>query len=143
MHGLARRTAALMAEDGRSLVVAFDHGMGGANHAGMASPGRTLDEVIAAGADAVLVTVGLAQEYGAMLHRVGLVLNMDLTTGHEEAAARQATLLGADMGKFIFTPFSRDVPDSLARTGHLVAVCHEYGLPLMADPIPVSFEETS
>lgn len=143
MHGLARRTAALMAEDGRSLVVAFDHGMGGANHAGMATPGRTLDEVIAAGADAVLATVGLAQEYGAKLSRVGLVLNLDLCTGHEEAAVREATLLGADMGKFIFTPFSPDVPDSLSRTGHLVAVCHEWGLPLMVEPIPVSFEETS
>jgi DhnA family fructose-bisphosphate aldolase class Ia len=143
MHGLARRSARLTAADGRSLVVAFDHGIGGANHAGMADPGRTLDEVIAAGADAILTTPGLVQEYGAKLSRIGLVLNLDLCVGHEETAVREAMLLGADMGKFIFTPWSADVPDSLARTRHLVAVCHEWGLPLMVEPIPVSFEETA
>ncbi len=140
--GTARRTSRIFAADGRGLVVAFDHGMGGANHGGMAHPGRTLDELIGAGADAVLTTVGLAHRYHDKLSRVGLVLNLDLCTGHEESAVREATLLGADMGKFIFTPFSPDVPDSLARTGHLVAVCHEWGLPLMVEPIPVSFEQT-
>jgi DhnA family fructose-bisphosphate aldolase class Ia len=132
-----------MAEDGRSLVVAFDHGMGGANHAGMARPGDTLDELIAAGADAVLVSPGLVQQYSAKLARIGVVLNMDLCTGHEETAVREAMMLGVEMGKFIFTPFSADVPDSLARTRHLIAVAHSYGLPLMVEPIPVSFEEKS
>ena len=143
MSGLERRTARIMAEDGRSLVVAFDHGLGGANHAGMARPGQTLDELIAAGADAVLVSVGLVQQYSAKLARVGVVLNMDLCSGHEETAVREAMLLGVEMGKFIYTPFSTDTPDSLERTRHLVAVCHEYGLPLMVEPIPVSFEEKS
>ena len=141
--GTARRVARIFAEDGRGLVVAFDHGLGGANHGGMAQPGRTLDELIAGGADAMLTTVGLAHRYQDKLARVGLVVNLDLCTGHEESAVREATLLGADMGKFIFTPFSKDVPDSLSRTGHLVAVCHAWGLPLMVEPIPVSFEETS
>ncbi len=141
--GLARRTDRIFAPDGRSLVVAFDHGNGGANYAGMATPGRTLEELVAAGADAVLITAGLARQYASAVSRVGLVLNLDLCSGHEETAVREATLLGADMGKFIFTPWSRDVPDSIERTRHLVAVCHEWGLPLMVEPIPVSFEETS
>ncbi len=143
MDGVMRRTERISAGDGRSLVVAFDHGLGGANHAGMEFPGRTLDEVIAAGADAVLTTPGLARQYSDKLVRIGLVLNLDHCTGHEETAVREATLLGAEMGKFIFTPWSSDVPDSLARTRHLVAVCHEWGLPLMVEPIPVSFEERS
>jgi DhnA family fructose-bisphosphate aldolase class Ia len=140
--GTARRTARVFGADGRSLVVAFDHGIGGANHGGMAVPGRTLDELIGAGADAVLATVGLAHQFQEKLARVGLVINLDLCTGHEEVAVREATLLGADMGKFIFTPWSKDVPDSLARTAHVVAVAHDYGFPLMIEPIPVSFEQT-
>ncbi len=140
--GLERRTNRIFAADGRGLVVAFDHGLGGANHGAMATPGRTLEELISGGADAVLATVGLAQRFADTLARVGLVLNLDHSTGHEEAAVRQATLLGADMGKFIFTPWSTDVPDSEDRTEHLVAVCHEWGLPLMVEPIPVSFEQT-
>lgn len=141
--GLQRRTERIFAPDGRSVVVAFDHGYDGANHAAMAHPGQALGEFVAAGADAVLITPGLARRYAAKIGRVGLVLNLDLCTGHEETAVREATLLGADMGKFIFTPWSAAVPDSLARTRHLVGVCHEWGLPLMVEPIPVSFAETS
>lgn len=141
--GLQRRTERMFGPDGRSVVVAFDHGLGGANHAGMATPGRTLSEVVAAGADAVLVSPGLARRYAATFSRVGLVLNLDHCSGREETAVRESTLLGADMGKFIFTPWSRQIPDSLERTRHLVAVCHEWGLPLMVEPIPASFEETA
>jgi DhnA family fructose-bisphosphate aldolase class Ia len=132
---MARITAA----DGRSLIVAFDHGIGGANFAGMARPGQTLANVVAAGADAVLVSVGLAEAYGDTLYRVGLILNLDTCTGNEEVAVRQALELGADMGKLILTPWSQTVPESTARARHLGAVCHSMGLPLMLEPIPVSF----
>nr|MBA2597277.1 hypothetical protein [Chloroflexia bacterium] len=74
---------------------------------------------------------------------VGLVLTLDLAAGHEETAIREAMLLGADMGKFIFTPWNPLAPDSLARTRHMVSVAHDAGLPMMVEPIPVSFEETS
>jgi len=142
MLGSPRRTARIAAADGRSLIVAFDHGMGGANYAGMASPGRTLDEVISAGADAVLTTIGIAEAYSSKLNRVGLILNLDLATGHEESAVRAVIAAGAEMGKFILTPWNPEVPDSVARTQHLVAVSHEWGLPLMVEPIPVSFGAT-
>jgi DhnA family fructose-bisphosphate aldolase class Ia len=59
----------MAAQDGRSLIVGFDHGIGGANYAGMASPGQTLDEVISAGADAVLTTIGMAEAFGSKLNR--------------------------------------------------------------------------
>ena len=55
MDGLQRRTARIFAADGKTVVLAFDHGMGGARHAGMKYPGRTLKECIVAGADAVLI----------------------------------------------------------------------------------------
>lgn len=143
MDGLARRTERITAADGRTVVLAFDHGIGGARHAGMQYPGPTLNECIVAGADAVLTTPGLARQYGEALTRVGLVLTLDLAAGHEETAVREAMLLGAEMGKFIFTPWSSAVPDSLARTRHMIAVAHDAGLPMMVEPIPVSFEEIS
>jgi DhnA family fructose-bisphosphate aldolase class Ia len=142
MPGSPRRTARIAAADGRSLIVAMDHGMGGANYAGMASPGRTLDEVVAAGADAILTTPGIADAFSAKLNRVGLILTLDLATGNEETAVREATVIGAEMAKFILTPWNPQVPDSIARTRNLAAVCHAYGLPLMVEPIPVSFSNT-
>jgi DhnA family fructose-bisphosphate aldolase class Ia len=143
MDGLARRTSRITATDGRTVVLAFDHGIGGARHAGMRYPAPTLNDCILAGADAILTTPGLARQYGDALTRVGLVLTLDLAAGHEETAVREAILLGAEMGKFIFTPWSNAVPDSLARTRHIVSVAHDAGLPMMIEPIPVSFEETS
>jgi DhnA family fructose-bisphosphate aldolase class Ia len=139
MLGSPRRVARIAAADGRSLIVAFDHGAGGANYGGMARPGQTLDEVIAAGADAVLTTVGIAEAYSAKLNRVGLILNMDLASGCEEAAVREVLAVGGEMGKFIMTPWNPDARDSIARARHLASVCHEWGLPLMVEPIPVSF----
>src|SRR5688572_23159591 len=143
MDGLQRRTARISAADGRTVVLAFDHGLGGARHAGMQYPGPTLQECIIAGADAVLTTPGLARTYGECLNGAGLVLTLDLAAGYDEAAVREAVMLGAEMGKFIFTPWSSDVPDSLARTRNIIAVAHDAGLPMMVEPIPVSFEETS
>lgn len=143
MDGLGRRTARISASDGKTVVLAFDHGMGGARHAGMKYPGQTLQNCIAAGADAVLTTPGLARTYGDSLVGAGLVLTLDLASDHDEVAVREAILLGAEMGKFIFLPGSTTVPDSLSRARHIIAVAHDAGLPMMIEPIPVSFEETS
>jgi DhnA family fructose-bisphosphate aldolase class Ia len=143
MNGLERRTSRISAADGRTVVLAFDHGMGGARHAGMQYPGTTLNECIVAGADAILTTPGLARQYGDKLNGVGLVLTLDLAAGHEEAAVREAMVMGAEMGKFIFTPWSAEVPNSLERTRHMISVAHDAGLPMMIEPIPVSFAETS
>lgn len=143
VDGLQRRTARISAADGRTVVLAFDHGLGGARHAGMQYPGATLNECIIAGADAVLTTPGLARTYGDALTRIGVVLTLDLASGYDETAVREAVLLGAEMGKFIFTPWSPQVPDSLARTRHIISVAHDAGLPMMIEPIPVSFEERS
>lgn len=140
MLGAQRRTSRITAPDGRSLIVAFDHGTWGANYGGMTHPGETIADVITAGADAILTTVGIAAEYASLLERVGLVLNIDLCAGNEEAAVREAMLIGVDMAKFIVTPWNPAVPDSVARTRHVAAVCHAQGLPLMIEPIPVSFE---
>jgi class I fructose-bisphosphate aldolase len=140
MEGLERRTARIFANDGKSVVLAFDHGMGGARHAGMKNPGQTLRDCISAGSDAVLITPGLARQFGEDLTSVGVVINLDIASGNDAEAVREAMLLGVEMGKFIFYPGSEAVPDSQARTRHMIVTAHDQGLPVMVEPIPVSFE---
>jgi len=140
MDGLARRTARIFANDGKSVVLAFDHGMGGARHAGMKNPGQTLRDCISAGSDAVLITPGLAKQFGEDLTSVGVVINLDIASGNDAEAVREAMLLGVEMGKFIFYPGSEALPDSQARTRHMIVTAHDQGLPVMVEPIPVSFE---
>src|SRR5436309_5974720 len=101
MTGIARRLNRIVARDGRTLVFAYDHGNDGAHHAGMANPEVTLREAVAAGADAILTTVGIARRFTAQLERVGLILNMDLGGDDEEASVRETVQMGADMAKFI------------------------------------------
>ncbi len=142
MSGLQRRLARTVNPDGRTLIIAYDHGLGGANDAGLAEPGRTLPTLLAAGADAVLTSVGIARRFERELARHGLIVSLDQTIGDEEALVRDVTLLGADAGKVICTPWSATQPDSVARSRRLAAVCHAWQLPLMIETIPVAFEAT-
>ncbi len=140
MTGITRRLNRIVARDGRTLVLAYDHGIDGAHHAGMANPEVTLREAVAAGADAVLTTVGMARRFAAQLERVGLILNIDLGGNDAEMTVREAVQLGADMAKFIFFPWNPEKPDSIVQTKRVVMACHEYGLPLMIETIPIAFE---
>lgn len=137
-----RRMSRIFANDGKSLILAFDHGAGGANYAGMADPGKTLRECVAAGADAVLTTVGMARKFESLLERVGLVLSLDGLIGDPEYAVADAVRMGADMGKVILFPWSKERPDSPREVRRLGSICRDWGLPLMVEPIPVSFQAT-
>ena len=57
-----RRLCRIFREDGRTLIVAMDHGSQGPMH-GLEKPGHVLDEVVAGGADAVLTSLGVATTY--------------------------------------------------------------------------------
>ncbi len=142
MAGISRRMARVFNPDGRSLIVAYDHGQGGANYGGMADPGTTLPELIAAGADAVLTTVGVARHFERLLARTGLIVSLDRAAGDEEEFVRELVLLGAEMGKIVLTPWNPDQPDSPNRVRRLATVCHAWDLPLMVEPIPVNFQST-
>jgi len=137
-----RRMSRIFANDGKSLILAFDHGATGANYAGMADPGKTLRECLAAGANAVLTTVGIARQFDSLLQRTGLILSLDGLIGEPEYAVADAVRLGADMGKVILFPWSKDTPDSPREVRRLATICREWGLPLMVEPIPVSFQAT-
>ena len=141
--GIERRMARLFAADGHSLILAFDHGAGGATYGGMADPARTLSEAVAAGVDTVLTTVGQALRFGPIIERVGLVVNMDRIVGDPTYAVREALTIGADMGKVICTPWSAANPASVNQVTQLSAICRTHHLPLMVETIPVGFEATS
>ena len=138
--GIDRRMSRLFANDGRSLVLAFDHGRWGANHAGMANPARTLSDAVAAGADAVLTTVGQALRFGDIISRIGLVINMDDVLDDPTSAVIQARDLGADMGKIMSFPHFTEQPESVDRAARMSAICRNHHFPLMIETVPGGFE---
>jgi DhnA family fructose-bisphosphate aldolase class Ia len=138
--GIDRRMSRLFAKDGRSLVLAFDHGRWGANHAGMADPAKTLSEAVSAGADAVLTTIGQALNFGKIISGVGLVINMDDVLGDPTPAVVQARDLGADMGKIMSFPYFAEQPESVDRAARMSAICRNHHFPLMIETVPGGFE---
>lgn len=138
--GIDRRMSRMFASDGKSLCLAFDHGNVGMNYAGMATPAKTLREAVAAGADAILTTIGQALEFGDIIKNVGLAINMDDFVLDPTPIVDQALAIGADMGKVIcYTGPKGD--DVTVRKAHLLsAICRQRSLPLMIEPIPGSFE---
>jgi DhnA family fructose-bisphosphate aldolase class Ia len=137
-----RRLSRIFAPDGRSLVLAFDHGGGGANFAGMADQAKTIREAVAGGADAILTTVGVARNHERLIDRIGLVLSLDGLLDDPEYGVRDAVRLGADVGKVICTPWSKERPANVAEVRRLATACRAWGLPLMIETIPVSFQAT-
>ncbi len=138
--GIDRRMSRLFAADGKSLILAFDHGFWGMNHAGMATPEKTLGDAVAAGADAVLTTVGQALRFGKTIRSIGLVVNMDELVDDPTYAVQQAMDIGADMGKVITFPGSPTDLTSPWRAARLSAVARAHHFPMMIETVPVSFE---
>lgn len=138
--GIDRRTSRMFAKDGKSLTLAFDHGNEGYNKDGMAVPEKTLREAIAAGADAILTTTAQMLRFGETLKDVGVAINMDWFYGDPTPLVKQAMNIGADMGKIICFTGPEGVEESIRKAQYLSAICRDFGLPLMIEPIPGSFE---
>jgi DhnA family fructose-bisphosphate aldolase class Ia len=139
--GIDRRMARIFGADGKTVMLAFDHGNWGANTAGMADPGKTLKDAVAAGADAVLTTVGQAMQFGDIIKTIGIAINMDDFVGDPVPLVDQAIAIGADMGKVIAYTGSEGDPLTIRKAHLLSAICRQRNLPLMIEPIPGGFDK--
>ena len=72
-----RRLRRIFRPDGRTLIVACDHGMISGPDRGIERLGDTLQRVIAGGVDAVMASYGTATRFEGLLADVGLVLRID------------------------------------------------------------------
>ena len=145
--GKNRRVHRLFGEDGRSLVVAMDHGAGIHVYPELSDPGRVIAQVAGGGADAVLANPGTIRRYSGELKPLGVILRMDgggslLSEAPESRllySVEDALRLGADavacMG-FPGTPFEAQTLGNLA---NLAGQCQNWGMPLMAEVLPGGF----
>jgi len=135
-------------DDGRSLVVAMDHGGGLNVYPALADPSRVLDAVVRGGADAILTTPGILKQFPHNLRSIGIILRVDgggseLSGGSAEykllSSVEDALRLGADavacMG-FLGTPLEAQTLGNLTA---LAGQCQAWGVPLMAEMLPGGF----
>jgi DhnA family fructose-bisphosphate aldolase class Ia len=136
-----RRMHHLFARDGRAVMVAMDHARLG-NTRGLEHPRELVARVVAGGADAVLTTPGFARAVADVLGGTGLIVALDSEGPIGDYGAEQALRLGADAVELKVFPGS-PTESKLADLRKLSAHCAEWNLPLLAEPIPVSFQEVS
>jgi class I fructose-bisphosphate aldolase len=147
-----RRMHRLFRADGRSLIVAMDHGMGAKVPAALQAPEAVLEAVIAGGADAVLTTPGMLKRFWPCFGAVGIVLRVD---GRSTELATQkcgprllfsvedALRLGADAVACMGYPGTNWEAESLANIATLAAQGAAWNVPVMAEMIPGGFADVA
>jgi class I fructose-bisphosphate aldolase/fructose-bisphosphate aldolase/2-amino-3,7-dideoxy-D-threo-hept-6-ulosonate synthase len=136
-----RRMSHIFKPDGRALVVAMD----GARHGpakGLRDPRAAVRAVVAGGADAILTTFGMARATLDVLGGRGLILGLDSDDPIADYGVENALRLGADAVELKVFP-GNPADTKLADLRRLAAKCFEWGMPLLAEPIPVSFQDTA
>ena len=148
-----RRMYHVFASDGKALVVAMDGARNGPAR-GLHDPVLAVRRVVAGGADAILTTYGMARATIHALRGRGLIVGLDgtgqLADREDEAAGtglagygvEHALRLGADAVELKVFPGNPE-RTRLPELRQLAFKCEQWGLPLLAEPIPVSFQDTS
>ena len=141
---LKRRMHRIFREDGRSLVVAMDHGLGLDVYPAMAQPGQILNAVVAGGADAILTTPGIVRQFSRDLKSIAVILRVD--GGSSQLATsldckllysvEDALRLGADGVACMGFPGTSLESQTLENVAKLAIQADAWGVPLMAEMLP-------
>jgi len=144
-----RRLNRIFRADGRSLIVAFDHGMIDGPAKGMEQPAGVLAQIVQGGADAILTTYGTALRFAKELAPLGLILRLDgggTKLGKMDGPGAQfytvadALRLGADAVAVSAFPGSAKEEATLETLAHVISEAHAWGLPVMAEMVPGGFD---
>jgi DhnA family fructose-bisphosphate aldolase class Ia len=135
-----RRMHHIFARDGRAVVVAMDGARDG-SAPGLERPADAVARVVAGGVDAIMTTFGMALAIADTLGGTGLILALDSEGPIADYGVEQALRFGADAVELKVFPGNPN-ETKLADLRRLAARCTEWGMPLLAEPIPVSFQET-
>jgi DhnA family fructose-bisphosphate aldolase class Ia len=142
-HFAKRRLHHVFAPDGKALVVAMDGARRG-NAAGLDDAVAAVRRVVAGGADAILTTPGMAKATQRALGGRGLIIGLDdfPSASIADAGLDMALRLGADAVELKVFP-GNPTDEKLAELRTLAARCDAWGMPLLGEPIPVSFLDTA
>ena len=140
-HWAKRRLQHVFGSDGRAVIVAMDHARTGSTQ-GLERASEAVSRVVEGGVDAILTTFGMARAVADVLGGAGLIMALDSEGPIADYGVEQALKFGADAVELKVFP-GNPTESKLGDLRRLAARCEEWGMPLLAEPIPVSFQETS
>ncbi|HEX7002052.1 MAG TPA: hypothetical protein VF164_10210 [Trueperaceae bacterium] len=149
MTGTTVRMGRVFRPNGRTVIIAMDHGLPGMFPLGrLQDPAALLADIAAAGADAVLTTPGIAKRFAAHLGRLGLIVRLDggatsvgdaPKTSSLIASVEDALRLGADAVAVMGICGTEEEGRSLATLGAVAKECRTCHVPLLAEMLPLGF----
>jgi len=129
------RLKRIFRDDGRTLIVAMDHGIVRAVP-GLERPLEVIEKVVAGGADAIMITLGiLNQVYSKIPRNIGIVLSIPPDPRYVEIAAKAS--VHAVKNTFFGSLQDRERLELLAS---LAVECEKWGMPLLAEIVPMEIK---
>jgi DhnA family fructose-bisphosphate aldolase class Ia len=129
-------------KDGRTLVIALDHGSFAGAAPGWVDPAPTIEAVVKGGADAIMTTLGIAERYSnVMAGRSSLILSTPMVADMRETV-EVALKLGADALKVFVAVGTADDSHAMTDLWNTSVACKARGLPLLAEMFPTKSEKT-
>ncbi|MBL7118769.1 hypothetical protein ISS96_02005 [Candidatus Bathyarchaeota archaeon] len=122
--------------DGKTLIVAMDHGLGGPRK-GIESPRETIQKIVDGEPDSIIVNLGILREFSKELKQLPSVMwNVPLD---EPSWIQESIKLGVDGVKIgCFQPLSNRA--EFMKMRRIGVECEKWGMPMCAEPIPVDPE---
>ena len=150
--GKTIRMGRIMGSDGRTVIVALDHGVCGvSNLDGLAQPAQLISDIAVAGADSILITPGTARRFAPAIGGLGVIIRID--GGPTSATGRwdnirpmleveDAQRLGADGVVVMGLIGTEAEEESLRYLAAVAAECDRLGIVLVAEMLPGGLEAT-
>lgn len=143
----------VLASDGRALVIAMDHARTHGVIEGLEDPGKVIDTVVAAGADAVMTSYGVVKRYrDKLIGRIPTIMRLDggpslfredwlaYTEWAQLHSVEDALMLGANgvcLMAFVGIPVELQTYKIVAK---VAGECMRVNLPVMVEALPCRCE---
>jgi len=137
LAGKEIRLGRIFREDGRTLIVAMDHGIALGPLPGIENPLRTIRRVIKGGADAIMLNPGILRMASSeVAGKVSTIMSVSSELVDYEEVVKEAIRLGADAIKVMVFTHVPEEAENINSLCELAMICEEWGLPLMAEMYP-------
>lgn len=129
----------IIAPDGRTLIVAMDHGIALGAVRGLEKVADVINKVWRGGADAVMLNLGMLKAVESFIPKgLGVIASIGVvnTTVSYPYIVEAAVKLGADCIKVMFFAETERDSDNIHRLLELASICTSWGMPLMIEVYP-------
>ena len=151
MTGMTVRLRRIFREDDRSVVVALDHAQFQGAIPGLQSMRSIVSEVVAGGADGLILNPGAARDCAEMYAgRCSLIVrvtgastsyNPSFDYHRQVCSVEQAVALGADAVIAMGFVGNEGEAASLKLLSEIAETCHLFGMPLIAEMLPAASDK--